>query len=291
MNLMGEYDVCRGLENLPVSVERDEESLPQFQYSPEHVSGPGADQDPSEITYLGCDCVSTSCRPDSCSCLQHHGESYDENLSLRDCEGKETDFSRPVFECNVMCKCSEACKNRVVQRGLGYRLQMFKGGPKGWGLHTLEFIPKGRFVCQYAGEVIGLAEARRRLQSQKPGDMNYLIAVKEHIDGGKMIETFVDPALVGNVGRFLNHSCQPNLFMVPVRVNSVVPKLALFAGRDILAGEELMYDYSGRYKNVTEKASVQETTDIDLVERKPCYCGAESCCGFLPFDVSVMNSG
>lgn len=31
---------------------------------------------------------------------------------------------------------------------------------KGWGLRTLDFIPKGRFVCEYAGEVLESLKCR-----------------------------------------------------------------------------------------------------------------------------------
>uniref|UniRef100_A0A8C8RUK2 SET domain-containing protein n=1 Tax=Pelusios castaneus TaxID=367368 RepID=A0A8C8RUK2_9SAUR len=120
----------------------------------------------------------------------------------------------------------------------------------GWGLRPLESIPKGRFVCEYAGEVLGFSEACRRIQAQTPQDSNYIIAVREHLYDGQIMETFVDPMYIGNVGRFLNHSCEPNLFMVPIRINSLVPKLAFFAAADISAGEELSYDYSGRFHNL-----------------------------------------
>ncbi|XP_015202879.2 histone-lysine N-methyltransferase SETMAR [Lepisosteus oculatus] len=292
MSWNSEYDVCCGLENLPVFVENkiNKEDLPQFQYSPEQVPGPGTDTDPSEVTFPGCGCLATSCLSGSCTCLERHGQMYDGNLRLRDQEENE-DYSRPVFECNVMCRCSENCANRVVQRGLGFRLEVCQTHTKGWGLRTLEPIQKGRFVCEYAGEVIGFAEACRRQASQKPEDMNYIIAVKEHTGVGGTIETFVDPARVGNVGRFLNHSCQPNLFMVPVRVDSLVPRLALFAGRDIASGEELVFDYSGRYKNSLGNGQAPNTISAESWMRKPCYCGSQDCCGFLPLDISVINNG
>uniref|UniRef100_H3AIS5 SET domain and mariner transposase fusion gene n=2 Tax=Latimeria chalumnae TaxID=7897 RepID=H3AIS5_LATCH len=195
----------------------------------------------------------------------------------------------PVFECNIMCKCSEDCKNRVVQRGLEFKLQVFKTTKKGWGLCTLDFIPKGRFVCEYAGEVIGFTEACRRMQSQQSSDMNYIIAVREHLNNGHVMETFVDPAHRGNIGRFLNHSCQPNLFMVPVRVHSLVPKLALFAARDIVPKEELSFDYSGRFNNLLEEKTHEGRLDRENEMRKACYCGAALCTGFLPLDKSLCD--
>uniref|UniRef100_A0A8C5UFA6 SET domain-containing protein n=1 Tax=Malurus cyaneus samueli TaxID=2593467 RepID=A0A8C5UFA6_9PASS len=129
-------------------------------------------------------------------------------------------------------------------------------------------IPRGSFVCEYAGEVLGFAEARRRILAQTPQDTNYIIAVREHLHDGRVMETFVDPTRIGNVGRFLNHSCEPNLFMVPVRVDSMVPKLALFAATDINAGEELSYDYSGRFHNLPEISREQKPLEEENSLRK-----------------------
>ena len=40
-------------------------------------------------------------------------------------------------------------------------------------------------------------------------------------------------AVIGNIGRYLNHSCDPNLAMVTIRSNSMVPHLALFTSRTV----------------------------------------------------------
>ncbi|XP_067854371.1 histone-lysine N-methyltransferase SETMAR isoform X2 [Heptranchias perlo] len=257
-------------------------------YTPENVAGPGEDLDPTEITLPGCECSTSFCERDACTCLQRYNGAYDENMCLVDFK-VETGYSRPVFECNIMCKCSEACKNRLVQRGLIFKLQVFKTLKKGWGLRTLQSIGRGRFVCEYGGEVISFPEASRRIQSQNSDDMNYIIAVREHLSSGEVLQTFVDPTHIGNVGRFLNHSCDPNLYMVPVRVNSLVPRLALFAARDIAAEEELSYDYSGRFNNLPQEGTTKEESCGDTSALKSCYCGAQSCTGFLPFDSSLYN--
>ncbi|XP_037377943.1 histone-lysine N-methyltransferase SETMAR [Talpa occidentalis] len=273
-------DVARGLENLPVSAWPPGAEPPPFQYSPDHVAGPGADADPAQVTFPGCGCRAAPCAPGSCCCLRGR-RNYDEALGLR--AGAR---ARPVFECNALCACGEACGNRVVQRGLRWRLQVFPAGAKGWGLRALDAIPEGQFVCEYAGEVLGPAEARRRVGAQAPGEANYVLALREHVCGGQVLETFVDPARVGNVGRFLNHSCEPNLLMVPVRVDSMVPKLALFAARNILPQEELSYDYSGRFLNPMDSEAPARPEPGKA--RKPCHCGARSCAALLPYDSSLF---
>ncbi|EHB06120.1 Histone-lysine N-methyltransferase SETMAR [Heterocephalus glaber] len=278
-----ELDVAQGHENFPVSAWPPGAEPEPFQYTPDHVVGPGADIDPSQITFPGCVCVKTPCLPGSCSCL-HYEETYDDNLCLRD-TGSEAQYAKPIFECNVLCQCGDNCRNRVVQRGLQFDLQVFKTDKKGWGLRTLELISKGKFVCEYAGEVLGFSEVQRRIHLQTTNDSNYIIAIREHIYNGQILETFVDPTYIGNIGRFLNHSCEPNLLMVPTRIDSMVPKLALFAAKDILPGEELSYDYSGRFLNLMDSEDTEKTDNKKL--RKPCYCGAKSCTGFLPYDSSL----
>ncbi|NXC39892.1 SETMR methyltransferase, partial [Penelope pileata] len=249
------------------------------QYSPDSVPGADGVVDPTEVTFPGCPCLARSCSAPACPCLAR-GQHYS-GLCLGQHAG-------PVFECNALCRCGEACQNRVVQRGLQLRLEVFKTAQKGWGLRALEFIAKGRFVCEYAGEVLGCSEARRRAQAQTPQDSNYIIVVREHLHSGQVMETFVDPTYVGNVGRFLNHSCEPNLFMVPVRVDSMVPKLALFAATDISAGEELSYDYSGRFHNSPAPNGEQKASEEDNSVRKPCFCGSRTCASFLPWDGSLF---
>ncbi|XP_022538322.2 histone-lysine N-methyltransferase SETMAR [Astyanax mexicanus] len=279
-------DLSGGLENIPVLIESgvSQDALSKLQYTPENVQGPGCDVDPSEVTLPGCVCRAQSCVPDGCPCLCF-GQAYTSEGRLVERQADEADLlhSQPVFECNVLCECSESCQSRLVQNGLRVQLGVFRTQDRGWGVLALEPIPRGCFVCEYAGEVIGFQEARRRQLSQTSSDMNYIISVREHGGERRFIQTFVDPASVGNVGRFLNHSCQPNLVMLPVRVHSLAPRLALFASRDVEVGEELMFDYSGGHDSNT-----QTQMDAGASQKKPCHCGAPNCTGFLPLDISVL---
>jgi histone-lysine N-methyltransferase SUV39H len=56
----------------------------------------------------------------------------------------------------------------------------------------------------------------------------------------------VDATNMGGPAAFLNHSHEPNLRIVPVSYNHAETRmfdLALFALKDLLAGEELTFDY------------------------------------------------
>ncbi|KAL0978637.1 hypothetical protein UPYG_G00173180 [Umbra pygmaea] len=290
------WDLCTSLENVPVLLEEvNKEECPVFQYCPENIQGPGCDIDPSEVTVPGCSCHAHSCLTEKCSCLQRYGKTYDSFGRLKDRRHFENSSSRPVFECNALCRCSESCFNRVVQRGLRLKLCVYPTQYRGWGVRALESIPCGTFVCEYAGEVIGFEEARRRQLAQGPADNNYIIAVREYAGQSLVSETFVDPAVFGNVGRFLNHSCEPNLVMVPVRVHSLVPRLALFTSRDVSSQEELMFDYSGGWSHTQSVETLvqsdqrSEASGTNALQRKPCRCGAPNCVQFLPLDISVLN--
>ncbi|XP_077060097.1 histone-lysine N-methyltransferase SETMAR [Siphateles boraxobius] len=290
-------DLSGGIENVPVLIENSvpKEAFSGFQYVPENVQGPGCDLDPSAVTLPGCSCRTRSCLPDTCPCLRF-GQTYDSEGRLNQ-QQEDAGYSRPVFECNALCACGDSCQNRVVQNGVDVGLGVFSSKDKGLGVEALERLPCGRFVCEYAGEIIGSHEARHRQLSQTPLDMNYIIAVREHSGGDGVTQTFVDPVAVGNVGRFINHSCQPNLLMVPVRVHSLLPRLALFANRDIERYEELTFDYAGGQNSSTDALTWDNTQsgthtgpDGDKIpQKKVCRCGASNCSGFLPLDLSVLH--
>ncbi|KAK0552409.1 hypothetical protein OC846_002916 [Tilletia horrida] len=58
----------------------------------------------------------------------------------------------------------------------------------------------------------------------------------------------VDAGLWGNLTRFFNHSCDPNIDLYPVYTDCqdiTRPYLAFFARRDIAAGQELRFNYNG----------------------------------------------
>ncbi|CAJ0957219.1 unnamed protein product [Ranitomeya imitator] len=246
-------DVCGGQEALPVPVCGGQEALlPSFQsWLPVPAQSWTRVKSPSRA-------VSVRSR------TARRGSAPASLMARITATRRLLSAQKPVLECNVLCRCGDSCANRETQRGLQYQLHVRPVPGKGWGLCTQESVPSGRFVCEYAGEVLGPEEARRR--------------IKEHLHSGHVLETFVDPTYVGNIGRFLNHSCQPNLVMVPVRTHSMVPRLALFAARDIQAGEELCYDYSGMAFNFTpdsERQSGHRTA-------QKAEANARSVCAALP---------
>jgi len=101
-------------------------------------------------------------------------------------------------------------------------------------------------------------------------------------------------AAIGNIGRYINHSCDPNLIMVPVRVSSMVPHLALFARKKIKKGDELCFDYGDLDRETSSKMSLA-TDDVESeavsksgTNRTRCLCSSDNCVGVLPYDPQLL---
>lgn len=245
---------------------------------------------PDELTehYQGCHCESEICSSTSnCSCLGRFGAAFDKHGRLLDvCPN--ADILRPAIECNGFCACGKLCFNRVVQHGVTIKLQVFGCGRRGVGVQTLEPISCGSFVCEYAGELLSYESAKRRADYANPAMHNYILTVREFF-GTKSLTTHVDATYVGNVARFINHSCEPNLFVQPVRVENAVPRVALFAMQDIPFHAELTYNYSGGRSFTTDEDSNFPSDNCEhKLLKKPCLCGSLNCSGFLPCDDTLF---
>ncbi|XP_015667433.1 histone-lysine N-methyltransferase EHMT1-like [Protobothrops mucrosquamatus] len=145
-----------------------------------------------------------------------------------------------IYECSMLCACSRSCPNRVVQRGLRTQLQLYRTAGKGWGVRTVQDVPRGTFLCQYFGELISNTEAAHREE-----DTYYFV-----VDMQNGQQCCLDGRYYGNVGRFLNHSCQPNLVALQVALGYEIPGIAFFSTRAIPAGEELGFDYGDQFWEV-----------------------------------------
>lgn len=187
----------------------------------------------------------------------------------------------PIYECNKMCKCGPECGNRVVQKGRTKKLCIFRTGSCGWGVKTLELISKGAFVTEYVGEVITFEEAERRGKIYDREGQTYLFDLDFNDENAYPYT--VDAAVYGNVSHFVNHSCDPNMTVYAIWGNCLdpnLPKLALFANREIKAGEEISFDYLNQSKtktsDETEKkngAVIKKTNYYNML----CKCGSKKC--------------
>lgn len=79
-------------------------------------------------------------------------------------------------------------------------------------------------------------------------------------------QSMIIDATKGSIARFVNHSCEPNCTMEQWVVHGK-PRMALFAKRDIMTGEELTYDYN---------FDPFSTKNIQT-----CHCGSDFCRGSI----------
>ncbi|XP_072289075.1 histone-lysine N-methyltransferase EHMT1a isoform X2 [Eucyclogobius newberryi] len=240
-------DVSRGYEATPISCVNGVDSEPcpdDFKYIPEScVTSPlNVDKDITNLKHCSC---TDDCSSVSCMCGQ---------LSLRcwyDKEGRlPLDFCQRepqvLYECNHACSCWRTCRNRVVQNGLRVRLQVYKTQKMGWGVRAMQDIPQGTFICEYVGEIITDTEADKR------EDDSFLFTL-----GNKVGEAHcIDSRLYGNIGRFLNHLCEPNLLAVKVftmHQDLRFPRIAFFTSRPVRAGDQIGFDYGDHYWKIKSK--------------------------------------
>lgn len=287
------------LKNLHVENNVDYEIPPtNFRYTNNVIPADGIviPDDPP----IGCDCNDDGeCDTKSNCCGKASGSkfAYSKNRSIIVKQGT------PVFECNKRCKCGPSCRNRIVQQGRRHSLLIFKtSNGCGWGVRTNKAIARGQFIAEYVGELITCDEAEKRGKEYDAVGCTYLF----DLDFNENDNLYsLDAAKCGNVSRFINHSCNPNLGVWAVWTDCLdldLPKICLFALRRIEAGEEITFDYMNgnltrarkpRSSNQSSQSKVHsdesiETKDAEedqnnekLAEGFECKCGAENCQKFL----------
>ena len=136
------------------------------------------------------------------------------------------------------------------------RLRFGRSHIQGWGVYTDEHISNGEAVLEYRGELIGnaVADLRERCYRRENRE-DYMFRIDDNL--------VVDATKRGSLARYVNHSCDPNCF-TQITEYGTKKKIIIYAKRDILAGEELKYDY-------------KFTTEYMPSKKLPCYCGARNC--------------
>ncbi|XP_021863923.2 histone-lysine N-methyltransferase SUVR3 [Spinacia oleracea] len=269
-------DASRSFEPLPIPFINTVDSHPYtyFLYTPTClISSPdfarqfwGSPLNPNPIPQINFDSFAEVSGTVGCDC----GEICDEECSCLVLRGGVV-----VTECGMSCDCELSCGNRETQKGVTVELKIVRVENKGWGLFAAQFIPSGLFVCEYAGELLTTKEANRRQQVYdeltKGGRFSSaLLVVREFLPSRKAcFRINIDATRIGNVARFINHSCDGgNLSTVLIRSSgALLPRVCFFTSRDIQAGEELSFSYG----------------DVRLrPEGLHCFCGSSCCFGIMP---------
>ncbi|KAJ3579111.1 hypothetical protein NPX13_g1452 [Xylaria arbuscula] len=157
------------------------------------------------------------------------------------------------------CNCGSECQNQRFQRKQYADVSVIKTEKKGFGLRANTDIQAHEFIFEYIGEVINEPTFRRRaIQYDKEGIRHfYFMSLTKN--------EFVDATKKGNLGRFCNHSCNPNCYVDKWVVGNKL-RMGIFAGRRIQLGEELVFNYN---------------VDRYGADPQPCYCGEPNCIGFI----------
>lgn len=255
-------------------------------YTPENIPTTATEHQFDDIA-IGCQCNEICTTQTKCNCLRNDIKNYDfDSFSTKnDLNSVQENYivskkDMPIYECNQNCKCSIFCGNRLTQYGPRQNLKILEGNKdqnsKGAGVFTNKSIKNGTFICEYAGEIITEVEANLRFQKQgEDNSTNYIFCASETF-GMNTIKTIVDPSLFGNIGRYINHSCQPNSEVIPVRVDCIIPKLCIFANRDIDENEEITFDYGDGELGFSP-------LDTSVIRKKKCFCDRVNCRKYLPF--------
>ncbi|XP_077244854.1 histone-lysine N-methyltransferase, H3 lysine-9 specific SUVH6-like isoform X2 [Tasmannia lanceolata] len=279
-------DISQGNEKMPICAINnidDERPLP-FKYITKIIYPSWYNPTPPR----GCECIDGCSDSEKCSCAVKNGGEIPFNYNGAIVEAKPL-----VYECGPSCKCPSSCHNRVSQHGIKFRLEIFKTNSRGWGVRSLTSIPSGSFICEYMGELLQDTEA-----DQRTGNDEYLFDIghnyNDHAlwDGVstllpdlpssplcKVIEDVcftIDAAEYGNVGRFINHSCSPNLYaqnLLYDHDDMRMPHIMLFAAENIPPLQELTYHYNYTLDQVRDSHG--------NIKRKNCYCGSHECTGRL----------
>ncbi|KAL9229387.1 hypothetical protein vseg_004858 [Gypsophila vaccaria] len=280
-------DISGGQESIPIPATNlvDDPPVPPtgFKY---HKSMQVSDNVKIPAPPRGCGCNGSCVDPKICACARLNGSDFP--YVHRD-GGRLIEAKAVVFECGPNCGCGSACVNRTSQKGIKFRLEVFRTPKKGWAVRSWDYIPAGSPICEYTGILKRSDEANSASENSFIFDIDCLQTMKG-LDGREMRlrdvsipseassekevepEYCIDAVSTGNVTRFINHSCEPNLFVQCI-LNSHhdirQARVVLFAADNISPLQELTYDYGYALDSVIGPDG--------KIKQMACYCGAEGC--------------
>ncbi|PGH06473.1 histone-lysine N-methyltransferase, H3 lysine-36 specific [Polytolypa hystricis UAMH7299] len=192
-----------------------------------------------------------------CDCAEEWDAAAGVNIACgedSDCINRAT-----KMECVGDCGCGADCQNQRFQRREYANVSVIKTEKKGYGLRADSDLRPHQFIFEYIGEVINEGHFRRRMLNYDDEGIKHFYFMS--LSKGE----FVDATKKGNLGRFCNHSCNPNCYVDKWVVGEKL-RMGIFAERHIKAGEELVFNYN---------------VDRYGADPQPCYCGEPNCTGFI----------
>nr|XP_009859807.1 histone-lysine N-methyltransferase SETDB1-like isoform X3 [Ciona intestinalis] len=286
-------DYSKGKEDIPISCvnEITNEPPPKMPYTKVRVPGKGVKINTSSNFMVCCDCPD-NCRDRSkCPCQQLTVQATTccRGSKIKSDAGYKNKrlFSflpTGVYECNPKCKCNMQCRNRLVQKGLQCRLQLFKTHKKGWGVRCLDDIPQGSFVCIYTGKI--QTEENANQEGLLNGD-EYL-AELDHIEVAENEKAeYNDDASSGfNSGSDQNpYSSDDEFYSTKDLKDSDFPASSEAVGPNKEPGEcvrvTLKRDNSSTWQIYPDNKPDEQATDKKLVKNaKPMFSGTRKKLGY-----------
>lgn len=188
--IINKPDISEGVESMVVPCVNyyDNTMPPPCVYSAKRIPTEGVNLVLDDSFMCGCDCTDDCLDKTKCQCWQLTigGAKYGNPYTPAEEIGYE--FKRlpepvptGIYECNSSCKCKASCLNRVAQQPLQMKLQVFKTGNRGWGLRCLNDVPKGSFICCYAGNLLTeqvANEAGENLGDEYFAELDYIEVVE-----------------------------------------------------------------------------------------------------------------
>ncbi|KAJ5540577.1 hypothetical protein N7494_005653 [Penicillium frequentans] len=192
-----------------------------------------------------------------CECAEEWDSETGRNLACgddSDCINRWT-----KMECLGDCGCGADCQNQRFQKKQYAPVSVIKTEKKGFGLRAEVDLEPNQLIYEYVGEVVGEAQFRKRMRDYDEQGIKHFYFMS--LNKGE----FVDATKRGNLGRFCNHSCNPNCYVDKWVVGEKL-RMGIFAERAVQAGEELVFNYN---------------VDRYGADPQPCYCGEANCTGFI----------
>ncbi|ORY31608.1 hypothetical protein BCR39DRAFT_86195 [Naematelia encephala] len=242
------------IDDLPIAWDEAHETFESLEKCVYEFKGLGLSREQDEM--MVCDCVYDRHDPDATPC------------------GPDSDcINRAIFiECLAHeCRAKSQCRNQRFSKRQYAPVEIVLTEMKGYGLRAAADIPAGSLIYEYIGEVVAEKTFRKRMQLYaEEGIKHFYFMMLQK-------EEYIDATKKGGIGRFANHSCNPNSEVQKWVVGRRL-RMGIFTKRDVVKGEEITFNYNvDRYGH----------------DAQICYCGEPNCVGTIggktQTDIGGMN--
>lgn len=165
--------------------------------------------------------------------------------------------------------CGVDCRNQRFSKKEYANISIIKTEKKGFGVRADQEMEPDTFIYEYIGEVIDEKTFKKRMvEYDLQGFKHFYFMMLQR-------GQFIDATVKGSLGRFLNHSCEPNCYVEKWVVGDKL-KMGIFSKRQVKAGEELTFNYN---------------VDRYGANSQPCYCGESNCIGVIGGKTQTESTG